>query len=192
MIEEKKTIESRIDNFIKGIGEEDKRGKTDESEAPAEGEQDSNEDINKYYQELEEAPAKLTDIDFLLVFFFAILVDGLDIFEIFDVTVLPKLALIALDIITGLIIGGWIYLKTKKHTQGKKTFIDKVAKKSKRVAEVLAKQMAKRGTNMTIVRTLSTFVGEAIPFLGMIPFWTICVFETTRKKTFLQKLRDLF
>lgn len=118
----------------------------------------------------EQSPSKRIspmDPDFIIVAAFAIIVDALDvIFELLGFLILPKLFGIIFDVATAGIIGGWIYWKTGK--------MIKVTENKKEASKRLFRRMLKR--------IGLTFLGELIWILGIVPFWTITVILTLRKK----------
>lgn len=127
------------------------------------------------------------DPDFLLITFFAIALDGLDIVtEIFSIALYPKAVGIVLDVFTFFIIGGWIYARTKKIAQSKKQQVESITKQLEgRVSQMqkqLAKSAAKNPATKTLLREGITLLGEIIPFLGLLPFWTISVILVLREK----------
>ena len=128
------------------------------------------------------------DPDFLLFALpFAILVDAIDIIlELTSIFVLPKAIGIAMDIITFTIIGGWIYWRigriSKSREEQKRAFQKQLAQKSTQMQQQLAKGITKGPLRKTFIRVGATLLGELIPFVGLLPFWTISVILTLREK----------
>ncbi len=83
--------------------------------------------------QIEEAGAKERvgpmDPDFLIILFFAVIVDAIDIvLELTSFLVIPKLIGIVIDAIVFLIIGGWMYWRTKKISESKKAALSGITK----------------------------------------------------------------
>ena len=134
----------------------------------------------------ERARVSPLDPDFLIILGFAIIVDAIDmIIEWFSILVIPKLVLIIFDIVTFIIIGGWIYWRTGKIMQSRKDFVEGLTKKSEKMAKQVAKlerQLLKSPIGRTLIRASLAFLGELIPYIGLIPFWTISVILALREK----------
>jgi len=134
----------------------------------------------------EKARVSPLDPDFLIILGFAIIVDAIDmIIEWFSILVIPKLVLIIFDIVTFIIIGGWIYWRTGKIMQSRKDFVEGLTKKSEKMAKQVAKlerQLLKSPIGRTLIRASLAFLGELIPYIGLIPFWTISVILALREK----------
>jgi len=127
--------------------------------------------------------------DFLIILGFAVIVDLFDmIIEWFSILILPKLVLTIIDIVTFLIIGGWIYWRTGKIIQSRKDFVESLAKKSPKMAQQLGKmertlgRIIKSPLSRTLIRAGGALLGELIPYIGLIPFWIISVILTLREK----------
>ena len=136
-------------------------------------------------QSVETAPAERVsalDPDFILIALFALVMDGLDI--IFEIIQIAKPGGIIIDIFTYAIIGFWIYKKTGKIIQSKQERVEAAQKKvGKKIAEAqkqLAK-VAKKPLKRAFLRGFIFLLGELIPFLGLIPFWTIMVIEVLKE-----------
>jgi len=136
----------------------------------------------------EKARVSPLDPDFICFALpFAILVDAIDIIlELTSIFVLPKAIGIAMDIITFTIIGGWIYWRigriSKSREEQKRAFQKQLAQKSTQMQQQLAKGITKGPLRKTFIRVGATLLGELIPFVGLLPFWTISVILTLREK----------
>lgn len=127
------------------------------------------------------------DPDFLLISFFAITVDSLDL--ILDPLIVllgaPKLIGAGLDVFTFVIIGGWIYWRVGKIAKSKEARQKALQKTIAKKGATLKKQLAK-GIKSPLKKTLTragiAVIGEIAPFIGLIPFWTISVILTLREK----------
>lgn len=87
----------------------------------------------------------------------------------FDVAEIFIAGIPALDVIAGLIIGGWIFTRS-----GEVTTPQKRAKQVEKIQEVATKA-AKWSKRLKWVR-FATFIAEFIPLIGMIPGWTVTVY----------------
>jgi len=136
----------------------------------------------------EKARVSPLDPDFICFALpFAIIVDAIDIIlELTSIFVLPKAIGIAMDIITFTIIGGWIYWRigriSKSREEQKRAFQKQLAQKSTQMQQQLAKGITKGPLRKTFIRVGATLLGELIPFVGLLPFWTISVILTLREK----------
>lgn len=143
-------------------------------------------------KEIEDAGIKARvhplDPDFLAFALpLAIIFDLLDIiFELTSVFVLPKAVGVALDVFTGLIIGGWIYYRTgkiiKSREEQKKALQRAITKRGAALQQQLTKGVIKSPVRRALTRAGIAFLGEIIPLVGLIPFWTISVISTLREK----------
>jgi len=118
---------------------------------------------------------------------FAIIVDAIDIvLELTSIIVIPKLLGIAMDAFTFAIIGGWIYWRTnriiKSREEQKMALEKQMVQKTAQMQQQLAKGVAKSPFRKTLTKMGSTLIGELIPFVGLVPFWTISVILTLREK----------
>ncbi len=128
------------------------------------------------------------DIDFLCFALpFAIIVDVIDIvLEITSILVIPKVLGMAMDVVTFAIIGGWIYWRTgniiKSREKQKEALQKKMGQQATKMQQQLAKGAAKGPLRKTLTRAGVAVIGEIIPFVGLIPFWTISVLLTLREE----------
>lgn len=148
-----------------------------------------------------------TDPDFLLIFFFALFIDILDIIiEILSLFfVVPKIIGIIIDIIAAAIIIPWMISKGKEIEQSKrarqgalKRQLEGLATQLKSLKaggrftgalagkfanlEKLAAGAIKSRTGGTILKGVLAFIGEIIILLGLIPWWTISVLSILKEK----------
>ena len=136
----------------------------------------------------EKARVSPLDPDFLLFALpFAFLVDAVDIIlELTGIFVIPKLIGIVIDAFVFAAIGGWIYFRTNKiiksRDEQKKALQKQMTQKAGKMKQQLIKGMAKGPLRKTLVRTGITLLGELIPFVGLIPFWTISVILTLKEE----------
>ena len=136
----------------------------------------------------EKARVSPFDPDFLIFALpFAIIVDAIDIvLELTSILVIPKVLGIAMDAFTFVVIGGWIYFRTNKiiksREEQKKALQKQMTQKAGKMQQQLIKGAVKGPLRKTLVRTGVTLLGELIPFVGLVPFWTISVILTLREK----------
>lgn len=128
------------------------------------------------------------DPDFLMVLSMAFLFDALDILF----TIIQFLTGFTLgtfiswmaDVVVLGIIGGWMFSRIQKIAQSKQQAVQTFKTTIEKAATFQA-QIAK-GIQSPLTRTLSRagagFIGELIPLVGLIPFWTITVVLTLREK----------
>lgn len=128
------------------------------------------------------------DPDFLLILFaFALPFDALDIIlEITGVFVIPKLIGMVIDAFVFIVISWWMYSRTKRIAQTRDQMKKGAAEKMRgyqRQAQQQALRSAGRGPlRRVLFRSLAVLIGELIPFVGLLPFWSITVFSTLREK----------
>ena len=128
------------------------------------------------------------DPDFLLFALpFAMIVDAIDIvLELASFLVIPKLIGIGMDIFTFSVIGGWIYFRTnkiiKRRKEQKEALQKQMTQKAGKMEQQLMKGAVKGPLRKTLVRAGVAMLGELIPFVGLIPFWTISVILTLKEK----------
>ena len=128
------------------------------------------------------------DPDFLLFALpFAMIVDAIDIvLELTGIFVIPKLIGMVMDGFVFMIIGWWIYFRTNKiiksREEQKKALQRQMTQKAGKMQQQLAKGTVKGPLRNTLVRTGITLLGELIPFVGLVPFWTISVILTLKEK----------
>lgn len=136
----------------------------------------------------EKARVSPLDPDFLLFALpFAMIVDAIDIvLELASFLVIPKLIGIGMDIFTFSVIGGWIYFRTnkiiKRRKEQKEALQKQMTQKAGKMEQQLMKGAVKGPLRKTLVRTGVAMLGELIPFVGLIPFWTISVILTLKEK----------
>jgi hypothetical protein len=136
----------------------------------------------------EKARVSPLDPDFLLFALpFALLVDIIDIIlELTSILVIPKLIGWAMDAFTFVIIGGWIFYRTgkiiKSRQKQQEALQKKMGQQATKMQQQLAKAVAKGPLRKTLVRAGATLIGELIPFVGLVPFWTISVILTLKEK----------
>jgi hypothetical protein len=158
-----------------------------------------------------EARVSPFDPDFLLILFFALMVDGLDIF--FELSGIGKILGIPLDIFTFIIIVGWMNLRMGRIVESKRArqialqkaiqqsmqklkHLQKIGKVSDKVFERYMRVFGKRmgiigrlGARATrspltrsLIRNALVLLGELFWLVGLIPFWTISVVLMLREK----------
>lgn len=165
----------------------------------------------------ELAKVQALDPDFILMLFFALFVDIVDIaifiLAFFDVFTLSSAISITIDVFILLIIGGWIHHRTKRIAESKRErqaavtrsmqqslkHMQRLQKVGKVSPEVFARYMRRFGQSMgrmgrvaarlsrrtffrVLLRVGVALLGEAIIFIGIIPFWTITVIAMLRSK----------
>ena len=115
-----------------------------------------------------------TDLGFLFILFLAIFFDAVDIIlELTAILIIPKLLGMLLDVLTLVVIGGWIYVKTGKLERAKEGQMRPRGPGSRKGQRVF----------LTVLRRVGlTFLAELIVFVGLLPLWTIAVISTLRQK----------
>lgn len=128
------------------------------------------------------------DPDFLVFAMpFAMIVDGLDIIlELTGILVIPKLIGMAIDGFVFAALGGWIYLRTSRIIKTKQeqaqALQKQIGQKAGQMQQQLAKGAVKGPLKKTLTRAGVALLGELIPFVGLVPFWTISVIMTLREE----------
>ena len=136
----------------------------------------------------EKAKVSPFDPDFLLFALpFAILVDAIDIvLELTSILVIPKLVGWAMDAFTFAMIGGWIFYRTGKIIKSRQKQQEALQKKmgaqAAKMQQQLAKGALKGPLRKTLIRAGAALLGELIPFVGLVPFWTISVILTLKEE----------
>ena len=144
--------------------------------------------------EYESALTNPLGVAFPIFLGLALLADALDIvLEISGIVVIPKLIGIALDILT-LPIGWWVAKRTgeiisarEKRDQMRQQQAQQREQRTAQHAQRI--QAAKEGISGTRNparkawrKIILFFLLELIPFVGIIPFWTIAVIGTLRTR----------
>jgi len=159
-----------------------------------------NQTIRRAVEEmLERARIQILDPDFISIFFIAVMVDALDIINL---TGVGKILTILIDMFIAIIMFGWQAWRTQKAENAKyeaemllETYTQDVRGR-KRVSAIRsisrsALRAKKLGGNTgrlgrVVMRTLGRVglfaIAEIIPFLGLIPWWTILVILAFRQK----------
>ena len=136
----------------------------------------------------EKARVSPFDPDFLLFALpFAVFLDALDIvLELTSILVVPKLIGWAMDAFTFAIIGGWIFYRTgkiiKSRQKQQEALQKKMGKQAAKMQQQVIKGAMKGPLRKTLVRAGAALLGELIPFVGLVPFWTISVILTLREE----------
>ncbi len=153
-----------------------------EEEAP------EGQDSAQEQEAVEKSRVHPLDIDFLVFAMpFAMIMDGLDIIlEITGIFVIPKLLGMALDAFTFIVISWWMYTKVKRiaqtRDQMKKGAVQKLQRGQQKLQQQLARSAQRGPLRKVLLRGGIALLGELIPFVGLIPFWSITVFSTLREK----------
>ncbi len=129
------------------------------------------------------------DPDFLLILAFAIIVDIIDIFllilKIITAFTIGMIVAVLFDMFILVVIGSWMHMRINKIAQSKKKQVATLQKTAGKKAAGMQKQLA-RGIKSPMRRVLTrggaALLGEFIPIIGLIPFWTITVILTLREK----------
>lgn len=155
-----------------------------EEQEEASPEQDSAQE----QEAVEKSRVHPLDPDFLVFAMpFAMMVDALDIIlEITGIFVIPKIIGMALDAFTFTIISWWMYTRVKRiaqtRDQMKKGAAQKLQKGQQKLQQQLTKAAQRGPLRKVLIRSGIALLGELIPFVGILPFWTITVFSTLREK----------
>jgi len=148
----------------------------------------SEQDSAQEQEAVEKSRVHPLDPDFLVFAMpFAMLVDALDIIlEITGIVIIPKLIGMVFDGFTFAVISWWMYTRVKRIAQTREQMKGGAAQKLQKGQQKLQQQLAKfaqRGPlRKVLLRGGITLLGELIPFVGILPFWTITVFSTLREK----------
>jgi hypothetical protein len=132
-----------------------------------------------------EAPVHVLDPDFLCFALpFALIVDLLDIFlEITGILVIPKLLGMIIDAIVFIALGGWMYWRTNQLAQTRKKQKEQLQKQLSQKSAKMEQQLAKGAKGpfkKVFLRMGIVLIGELLPFLGLVPFWTISIVSTLK------------
>ena len=136
----------------------------------------------------EKAKVSPFDPDFLLFALpFAVFLDAVDIvLELTSILVVPKLIGWAMDVFTFAVIGGWIFYRTgkiiKSRQKQQEALQKKMGKQAAKMQQQVIKGAMKGPLRKTLVRAGAALLGELIPFVGLVPFWTISVILTLREE----------
>ena len=135
----------------------------------------------------EAANVSPLDLDFFPILLLAVGTDALDIIlELTSFFVVPKLLGIVLDVF-GLVIGFWLYWRTKRKVDvqhHREMMQEQISQRIGQKAGRLQGQLATTRNPLRRVwlKTLSTFLLEILPFVGLLPMWTITVIGALRKQ----------
>jgi len=129
------------------------------------------------------------DPDFVLMIVFALIVDVLDalilVLQIITVFTIGEVVSVVFDLFILGVVGLWIYWRTGKIAESKRQRVTALKKTAEKRVTGMQRQLT-RGIQSPLrrvfVRGGIAFLGEIIPFLGLIPFWTIAVILTIREK----------
>ena len=136
----------------------------------------------------EKAKVSPFDPDFLLFALpFAVFLDAVDIvLELTSILVVPKLIGWAMDVFTFAVIGGWIFYRTgkiiKSRQKQQEALQKKMGKQAAKMQQQVIKGAMKGPLRKTLVRAGAALLGELIPFVGLVPFWTISVILTLKEE----------
>lgn len=163
--------------------------------------------------EIIEATAKVSplDPDFILIFFFAMLVDGADIF--FELSGIGKPFGAFFDVFTFMAIAGWMSWRMGRIAENKRARQEAARQrlqqtvqkleKLKKVGEIdsktfdrymrrysrqmgrggrMAARIARKPLTRALMRGAVFFLGEIIFLVGLVPFWLIAVVLMLREK----------
>jgi len=126
--------------------------------------------------------------DFLLILLFAMVADGLQLLifiaQILTLFTVGELMSIAFNSFNMLIIGGWVYWRTKRLSKSKQQKATSLKQNAGKKMTSMKKQLAKGASPMRkfLLRGGISLLGKAVPFLELVPFWTITVVSTLREK----------
>ncbi len=140
-------------------------------------------------QEYEAALVGPLDVGFMLILPLALLADALDIIlELLGVAIVPKLIGMILDVLT-LPIGYWVAKRTGQIMSAREQR-DEMRKQQAQQREQRATQRTQKGADGAPKKPTKKawrkiglfFFLELIPFVGIVPFWTIAVIGALRKR----------
>ena len=137
---------------------------------------------------MEKSRVHPLDPDFLVFAMpFAMLVDAVDIIlELTSVFIIPKVIGVVIDIFVFAVISWWMYKRVKRiaqtREQMKQGAVQKLQKAQQKMQQQVAKAVQRGPLRRVLTRGAVVLLGELIPFVGILPFWTITVFSTLREK----------
>lgn len=134
-----------------------------------------------------------TDIDFIIILIFAIIVDSTDsiltIIQMITAFTIGEVMSAIIDIIATALISLWMFSRLKEIAQSKKARVAQLQKKMGKEAVSMQKELARiqakamrAPVRRIILRVGAGLILELIPFVGLIPWWTITVASTLREK----------
>jgi hypothetical protein len=151
--------------------------------------------IQGYVQNiLDKAGVNALDADFILLFLFAMIMDALDILHI---TLVGIIITTILDALLFCIMFVWDYIRGKRIENAKQEAEDLLNEYTKqqggaagRAARITRFTVRTGVTRRLLIRTLRRVglvaIAEFIPFLGMMPWWTILMLLALRRKAELE------
>ena len=145
-------------------------------------------DSSQEQEAVEKSRVHPLDPDFLVFAMpFAFLVDALDIvLEITGILVIPKVIGMVFDGFTFVVISWWMYTRVKRiaqtRDQMKKGATQKLRGAQRQLQQRALQSVGRSPLRRVLFRGLAVLIGELIPFVGLIPFWSITVFSTLREK----------
>lgn len=138
-------------------------------------------------RQVEAARVGPFDIDFMFVLLVAVFVDGLDvILELTGVLIVPKLIGMVIDVLT-LGLGFWAQSRTGRIIEAKthrETMGQQISQQMTQRARGAQTQLAsaRNPVRRVWLRMFAVFLLELIPFVGLLPMWTITIVGTLRQK----------
>src|SRR3989338_6863700 len=162
----------------------------------------SEQDSAQEQEAVEKSRVHPLDIDFLVFAMpFAMLVDAVDIIlEITSIFIIPKVIGIVIDIFVFAVISWWMYKRVKRLAEARKQarerteqikqqimsrvqgFQQKASSQLQSLKQQAFKTAQRGPLRRVLTRGAVVLLGELIPFVGILPFWTITVFSTLREK----------
>ena len=176
--EETPTIEKPASEYPEALGEtgSPETGEKLPETAGAE-EMLTDEELNS----VQPGKASPLDPDFILIFFFALIVD-LAIDPFIETIGLPTVILPIinriLDVLTLFIIGGWIYLKSKQFVMPEKLAQRMKKMEAKVMAKIQAKisqKVASKAMRKALLRVVPALGIEMVPGLAIFTSWVVAV-----------------
>lgn len=148
-------------------------------EMPEEEEEDLTEEE---YNSIQPGKASPMDPDFILIFIFAFFIDfGVDyLLDIVGVIVPPLLEIadLIVDVVATIIIGGWIYWKSKQVVVPdnlKQKIKQMEAKVAKKIEAKITKKIASKAFKKVLSRLIPAFLIESNPVTGVFTSWIAAV-----------------
>ena len=161
---------------------------TEERAEELRGIAEADQDAAREQEAVEKSRVHPLDPDFLVFALpVAMIFDALDIIlELTAVFVIPKIIGIVIDAFVFIVISWWMYTRVKRiaqtREQMKKGAAQKLQKGQQKLQQQLAKSVQRGPLRKVLLRGGITLLGELVPFVGILPFWTITVFSTLREK----------
>ena len=134
-----------------------------------------------------------TDIDFIVILIFAIIVDSVDsiltILQFITAFTIGEALSLGLDNLATFIITLWMLYRLREMARSKQQIVQQLQQRMGEKAKMMQKELKQIEQKATraplrrvLLRVVAGFILELIPLVGLIPWWTITVVLTLREK----------